>query len=284
MSTDLQIRQMTTRDIPAGMRLKDLEGWNQTEKDWMRLLQLESATCFVAVRDGEVCGTVAALRYGRHVGWIGMVLVDPRFRNQGIGKRLLDHGLSYLDSQGVETIKLDATPMGHSLYLSRGFSDEYEIERWDGIAVPQKKTAIQQMEPEDIRRVCDRDARLFGADRSRLLAALWQEAPEFTAVAYSGREVTGYFFGRVGRRAHYLGPWVAAGNSELAGQLLMEFLNRASGERIFVDICMKHPDAKSILERIGFSRQRTLMRMYRGPNKHPGEPSMICSISGPELG
>jgi GNAT superfamily N-acetyltransferase len=284
MSTDLEIRQMATRDIPAGMRLKDLEGWNQTERDWMRLLQLEFATCFVAVRDGEVCGTVAALRYGRHVGWIGMVLVDPRFRNQGIGKRLLDHGLSYLDSQGVETIKLDATPMGHSLYLSRGFADEYEIERWDGIAAPQKKTAMQQMGPEDIRRVCDRDAGLFGADRSRLLTALWHEAPEFTAVAYSGREVAGYFFGRVGRRAHYLGPWVAAGNSELAGQLLMEFLNRASGERIFVDICMKHPDAKSILERIGFNRQRTLMRMYRGPNGHPGEPSMICAISGPELG
>jgi len=47
---------------------------------------------------------------------------------------------------------------------------------------------------------------------------------------------------------------------------------------------MKHPDAKSILERIGFNRQRTLMRMYRGPNGHPGEPSMICAISGPELG
>ena len=124
MSADVEIRQMTTRDIPAGMRLKDLEGWNQTEKDWMRLLQLESATCFVAVRDGEVCGTVAALRYGRHVGWIGMVLVDPRYRQQGIGKRLLDHSLAYLDSQGVETVKLDATPAGHSLYQARGFADE----------------------------------------------------------------------------------------------------------------------------------------------------------------
>ncbi len=271
-------------DIPAGMRLKDLEGWNQTERDWMRLLQLESARCFVAVRGGEVCGTVAALRYGAHVGWIGMVLVDPRHRHQGIGKSLLDHGLSYLDNQGVETVKLDATPAGHSLYVTRGFADEYEIERWEGIAAPQKRTAMRQMEAEDLRRVCDRDAVLFGADRARLLTALWQEAPEYTAVAYSAREVAGYFFGRIGRRARYLGPWVAGGDRELAEQLLTEFLNRASGERVFVDVCVKHPDARSILEGVGFGCQRTLTRMYRGPNRHPGIPSMICSISGPELG
>ena len=275
---------MTSRDIPAGMRLKDLEGWNQTERDWMRLLQFDSGRCFVAVRGGEVCGTVAALRYGAHVGWIGMVLVDPRYRQQGIGKRLLDHSLAYLDSQGVETVKLDATPAGHSLYQARGFADEYEIERWEGIAAPQRKTAMRQMESEDIRRVCDRDATLFGADRTRLLTALWQEAPEYTAVVYSGREVAGYVFGRIGRCAHYLGPWVAGGNSEVAEQLLMEFLSRAGGERVFVDVCLKHPNAKSILVRVGFSRQRTLTRMYRGPNRHPGEPSMICSISGPELG
>jgi hypothetical protein len=117
-----------------------------------------------------------------------------------------------------------------------------------------------------------------------MLTALWQEAPEYTAVAYSGCEVTGYFFGRIGQRAHYLGPWIAVGNSELAEQLLTDFLNRTRGERIFVDVCVKHPDARSILEGIGFSRQRTQARMYRGPNRHPGEPSKICAISGPELG
>jgi hypothetical protein len=140
------------------------------------------------------------------------------------------------------------------------------------------------MGSEDIHRVCARDAAVFGADRARLLTALWQEAPEYTAVEYSGCEVAGYYFGRIGRRAYYLGPWIAGGDSGLAERLLMDFLNRASGERIFVDVCVRHPDARSILEGIGFSLQRTLTRMYRGPNRHPGEPSMICAISGPELG
>ncbi len=275
---------MTSRDISAGMRLKDLEGWNQTERDWMRFLQFEPGGCFVAVKAGEVCGTLIALRYGLHLGWIGMVLVDQQYRHQGIGTGLLDEGLAYLDRHGIETAKLDATPTGRSLYHTRGFADEYEIERWEGIAPSMNQTRVRRMESRDVPRVCAYDATLFGADRTRLLTKLWEDEPEYTAVAYSNSEVAGYFFGRNGFRAHYLGPWVAGGNSELAEQLLMEFLSRAGGERIFVDICLENPHAKSMTERIGFTRQRKLTRMYRGPNRYPGKPSLICSIAGPEFG
>jgi len=284
MSTDIEIRQMTPRDIPAAMRLKELAGWNQTERDWMRYLAFEPEGCFVAVRGGIVCGTVIAQRYGTDLGWIGMVLVDPEHRHQSIGTRLLDRGLDFLDRQGIETVKLDATPEARSLYLARGFKDEYEIERWGGIAAPKQNPGIRRIEFHDMGRICACDAMVFGADRTRLLTALWQEAPEYTAVAHSGGEVAGYFFGRAGSRAHYLGPWVAGGNGELAEQLLVEFLSRAAGERVFVDICLENPDARPIMEAIGFSHQRRLTRMYRGPNRSPGKPSMICGIAGPELG
>ena len=284
MSTDIEIRQMTPQDVSAGMRLKELAGWNQTERDWMRYLAFEPEGCFVAVRGGIVCGTAIAQRYGTDLGWIGMVLVDPEHRHQSIGTRLLDRGLDFLDRQGIETVKLDATPEARSLYLARGFKDEYEIERWGGIAAPKQNPGIRRIEFHDMGRICACDAMVFGADRTRLLTALWQEVPGYTAVAHSGGEVTGYFFGRTGSLAHYLGPWVAWGDAELAEQLLMEFLIRVGGERAFVDICLENPDARPIMEAIGFSHQRRLTRMYRGPNRSPGKPSMICGIAGPELG
>lgn len=37
-NTKIHIRLMTKTDIPAGMRLKDLAGWNQTPEDWLRFL------------------------------------------------------------------------------------------------------------------------------------------------------------------------------------------------------------------------------------------------------
>ena len=45
------LRPMTAADIPAGMRLKDEAGWNQTESDWAMILNASPGGCFVAVMD-----------------------------------------------------------------------------------------------------------------------------------------------------------------------------------------------------------------------------------------
>ena len=55
---------MTIADVPQGMRLKELAGWNQTEADLHRFLQLQPDGCFVAEVDGQVVGTVTAVIFG----------------------------------------------------------------------------------------------------------------------------------------------------------------------------------------------------------------------------
>src|SRR5437867_4306939 len=66
---DLAIRLMAAPDISAGMRLRELAGWNQTEEDWRRFLEFEPDGCFVALQNGRVCGTAATLAYERRFGW-----------------------------------------------------------------------------------------------------------------------------------------------------------------------------------------------------------------------
>src|SRR2546426_10308735 len=48
-----RLRVMTEADIPAGMRLKELAGWNQTPSDWERFLRASPAGCSVAERSEE---------------------------------------------------------------------------------------------------------------------------------------------------------------------------------------------------------------------------------------
>src|SRR5262249_51572163 len=71
------LRAMTPADIPDGLRLSQLAGWNQTFADWKRFLELAPEGAFVACVDARVCGTVTTVRYGNRVGWVGMVLTDP---------------------------------------------------------------------------------------------------------------------------------------------------------------------------------------------------------------
>src|SRR6476659_1332584 len=127
----LQIRLLFESDIAAAMRLKDAAGWNQTEADWRRLLLLEPHGCFCAIKDGRVVGTTTTTTYGEDLAWIGMVLVDPDYRGQGIATKLMNVALNYLKEK-VQTVKLDATPLGKPVYEKFGFQIESLVERWRG--------------------------------------------------------------------------------------------------------------------------------------------------------
>src|SRR5689334_12543816 len=127
----IEIRLLFESDIPAAMRFKEAAGWNQTEEDWRRLLALEPNGCFAAVKDGRLLGTTTTTTYGNDLAWIGMVLVDPHERRQGIATRLMNVALDYLKGK-VATVKLDATAQGKPVYKRFGFRVESLVERWTG--------------------------------------------------------------------------------------------------------------------------------------------------------
>ncbi len=275
---------MTETDIAHGVHLSTIAGWNQSEQDWRRFLELQQEGCFVAVRGGFVVGTVTTISYEKKLGWIGMVLVDPKARKYGIGTRLLEKGIESLRLAGTETLKLDATPMGHVIYDRLGFQAEYQVERWEVASASSADVPeLPIMQEPDITSICERDQQVFGADRSALLRRLWEENPRCTAVVYRGGRVSGYMLGRRGRRAHYLGPWIAD-DAATARSLLLEFMARFRGAPVYVDICLQNPAAREIIERAAFRCQRSMTRMYQGPNRYPGQLTKIFGIAGPELG
>ena len=112
------IRAMRPADIPAAMRLKDIEGWNQTQSDWNIFLTNNSDLCLVADLNGSVIGTAAAINYSNNVSWISMVLVDKEFRGLGISGTLLTGLIENLTS--CKSVKLDATPAGMKVYEKIG--------------------------------------------------------------------------------------------------------------------------------------------------------------------
>jgi GNAT superfamily N-acetyltransferase len=294
---------MTKADIPAGMKLKEIAGWNQTPSDWERFLDSSPQGCFVAESGGQVVGTATTIVYEGRFAWIGMVLVDPAHRGQGLGTKLLKRTIEFLDSQRVPTIKLDATPQGKPIYEKLGFVPEFEIERRTLIRPFWEATCPPPEEPEEITEIFPLDLEVFGADRSSLLLSLHCDAPQFTqAIRGRGRPirdavgrlhfthairqqgaVVGYALGRHGSRADHLGPWVARDEST-ARELLDAFLRVSPRETVYVDCVRANPWALRLLRNRGFELARPLTRMYRGPNHYPGRFELLCAILGPEFG
>lgn len=272
---------MTGTDIPEAVRLKEIARWNQTAVDWERLLSASPEGCFVAEHDGRVIGTSTTIVYENRFAWIGMLLVEPQYRGNGIGIALLERAIGYLDSRKIGSMKLDATPQGKILYRKLGFVSEYEVERWmlkrrpDGKAVKQAPVAI-----DDVLRL---DREIFGADRSGLLRSISDQAPDFTLIARQEDDVTGYLFGRRGSLADHLGPWMAK-SEDAAATLLDEFLRRSDRELLFVDCMVENPWALPLVQARGFEFSRPLTRMFRGRNEYPGQPELLCAILGPEFG
>lgn len=285
----MRLRTMTRTDIPAGIRLKEIAGWNQTAADWERFLNASPEGCFVAEVGGKVCGTATTISYEKRFAWVGMVLVDPEYRSQGIGTKLLERAIEYLDTSKIPTVKLDATPLGRPLYEKLGFVAEYDIERWTlkRLAGQGANASLRELpaslSSEALEVICKADRDIFGADRSSLLKSLHEAEPAFSASLSNAGGLSGYAFGRRGSFADHLGPWMSR-DAETARRLLEAFVIRSSRETLVVDCLKANLGAADLLKSFGFSYSRPLTRMYRGANDYPGRQEFLWAIMGPEFG
>jgi GNAT superfamily N-acetyltransferase len=278
------LRPMRATDIDVGLRLCRASGWNQVRRDWEQFLALSPDSGCVAEHDGHVVGTVTTVRYGTRFAWIGMVLVDPAVRGRGIGTRLLDGAMALLSD--VPRLCLDATAAGHALYLSRGFTEETQIHRLQGVptllAHP-SPGGVRPMREQDLAAVCALDEPVFGADRVAMLRWMWHGAPEYAWVADAGGRLTGYAFGRHGHDFEHLGP-VVAEDGETALRLASTCLSAHRGRPFVVDAPLGQRSWRQSLEALGFSHQRPLIRMARGSGDIPGDLSRQFAVLGPEFG
>ena len=277
----LHIRPMTAADVPLGMRLKQQASWNQTEADWRRFLELEPNGCFVADLDRQSVATLTTCLFGP-VAWIAMVLVDAVVRGRGIGTALMTHALEFLDEQGVQTVRLDATPLGQPLYEKLGFVAEYTLARHEGIpATTGERPEVQSLAIEQLDRLAQLDRAITGTDRRKLLVRLAREQPQTVRVVQREGELWGFAAARRGARAWQIGPCLALGD---AGPLLLaDAWHRYAGQAVFIDVPAGNTAATALVEAQELKVQRHLLRMSRGMPICERVEALWAS-SGPEKG
>ncbi len=286
MNESLHLRCLTAPDLAFAHGLSLKAGWNQTPNDWHRLLAHEPEGCFLAEWNGIPVGTATTTRYGTEVAWIGMMLVDSEFRRHGIGKALMTRCLDYLQGCQVQSIKLDATPLGKTLYDRLGFVSEWTLCRWEhsrfNSATVMPFDSVRAWKPADETKLRVFDHAAFGCDRFKMLGALVQTGQP-TLVRTVDQRLTGFGCLRRGERATYLGP-VVADSTEAARELIETLLVSPPSPAIFWDIPDQNLAAIQLAKELGFRQQRQLIRMYLGANPSPGQPLHQFAIAAPEIG
>jgi len=287
ISRVLKLRAMTSRDIPAGMRLCRAAGWNQLEEDWRVFLDTAGSGAFLVKKEERVVGTAAFLRYDSFA-WVAMMLVDPEERGAGIGAQLLEETVAAVSD--LDCIGLDATPLGEPLYRRFGFTNDYALVRTkatiDTARFGAPSGRARRMMRPDLSAVLARDREVFGADRGRLLRSLLLRAPECAWVVKEavkeGDAVRGYCFGRPGRLYHLLGP-VVADDRDTARDLVTACCANLDGKSFAIDAPRLDSEWVAWLGSVGFLEERPFVRMFLEGHKHPGIPARQYAIGGPEF-
>jgi GNAT superfamily N-acetyltransferase len=201
-------------------------GWNQNDRDVGRVIDLDPKGAFCAhLRGGDfdipvATGVVTPL--GLHHSWIGMILVHPELRRQGVATAIMQHLLRHAIDAGKVINGLDATPMGSTVYVSLGYVGTFRI--WRSVfqtAEFAEATArrARPIEKDMLEEVIRYDNTCF-LERGNVLRALYADA-EGQAFFYPDDQgqVAGYGFGRPGRIRPFVGPLVAD-SPEVAADLL----------------------------------------------------------------
>ncbi len=277
------VRPMAAEDIAAGLRLCRASGWNQLAEDWHVFVDSPGSGALLIERAGNVLGTAAYISYDA-LSWIAMMLVDPAERGAGLGGELLANTLDAL--AGAPCVGLDASPAGEPLYRRYGFVGDYSLARTkatiDGSRFPEPAGPARRMLESDLPAVCGRDREVFGADRSRLLAALFGRAPECAWVSYDAAGVAGYTFGRPGYLYHQFGPVVAA-DAATASEMVTRCLSQLGGITFAIDVPLLDAEWLDFLKSAGFVEERRFLRMFLRGHVHPGIPARQYAICGPEF-
>ena len=279
------IRTMSEDDLPFGLQLSRVAGWNQLAADWELYFKASDGYSFIAMHNGKKAGTVTTINYNNKLSWIGMVLVDPAIRRAGVGTALLTKAIESCEGRGA--IMLDATPEGRNLYLTLGFEDDCRLSRMrvrspstQLLDAPLKCTP---MRPAQLNQVIEYDGKIFGTKRQVVIRHLFEEHKRYAFVYKQAGQICGFCLGRSGYDSEQIGP-IMANNEEIAQSLLISALKVSKKKNVIIDCLDDQDDFYQILESLGFEQERPLIRMFKG--QRPKSVNMLkqYAISGPELG
>lgn len=277
------VRPMRRDEIDLPIDLAAREGWNPGLHDAACFHAADPGGFLVAEQDGQPVGCISAVSYGGGFGFIGLFIVLPQHRGQGIGRRLWAAARARLAGH---VVGLDGVPAQQAYYRRNGFELAWENARFTGPAGPAAggvPASIVPLRSVDFAALCADDRRVFPAAREAFLRA-WLAMPDAVGLAWLAQgRLAGWGVIRRCRDGHKIGPLVAD-DAAIAAALYAALCGSVpAGDAVFLDVPLPNAAAVALAQQQGLRSVFHTARMVDG-SAPPCELHRVYGITSFELG
>ncbi|WP_251367298.1 GNAT family N-acetyltransferase [Polynucleobacter sp. JS-JIR-II-50] len=138
---EILIKPWTEAEIAAFLVRQEVFIWEQKVPAELELDEFDpSATHALAHLNGRCIGTGRLVDLGGRQAQIGRMAVLTQFRNQGIGRKILEKLIDLAKSQGAESIVLHSQVAAIPFYQKLGFKPEGPI--YDEAGMPHRNMML----------------------------------------------------------------------------------------------------------------------------------------------
>lgn len=260
----MRIRQMRRDDLDFALALTTAEGWMSTKLDFEEILAHDSEGSFVGECNGKAIGMVCTVPYDRF-GFIGNLIVLPKWRERGYGEGLMLHAMDYLDSRGVTIHMLDGVEKAISLYEKLGFQKIAKSLRLEGRLKGGEMQGVRPITHQDLDRLTEFDSDCFGSRRRVFLETRQENFPGLCFLGEEDNRILGYIMGSRSGESTRIGPWVVSEGNGTAENLLSSLAQAAQDCLLRVGVLENNHAAGSLLKRKGFREVSFSWRMSTSP-------------------
>lgn len=283
----MTVRTMSEADIDFVLKKTTEEHWEYSRIEIERILDIDRSGSFVW-DDGELKGFVTSVHCGR-TGVIGHLLVTAPVRGKGIGRKLLDEAVAYLEDQGMDSVIVYATAAGRRVYDAVGFrvdntvvSGGYEFSNDQQMAsVP----TCPRVTPDDLDDIISLDERYFGDDRSQIIRRLYSEFPQDCYKVERDDAIRGFIFGRRTPLMSDIGPWLSTSGRKADAKMLLDtMISSIPIKRVDFALFVDNKHVFELVSPFKTVKNYTSKLMVKGERRYTGALEDVYSNIAFELG
>lgn len=282
---DLELQQLNIEGAKTLLDWARMEGWNPGNHDYEVFWKTDPEGFYGFYLDNQLIAGGAVISYGGEYGFMGLFIVHPDFRGNGIGKKLwyLRRDLLLKRLKDGASIGMDGVVDMQPFYNQGGFEIAFKDERYERYGMSAEVNEhISEIEKNDFDRIEHYDRLCFGFKRTEFLQN-WLTLPGSKAFKYSvGNTLKGYAVIREVNPGFKIGP-LFADDEEVAEELYKSCLNSAIGQLVYLDIPTTNEEAVNLVKKYDAKYVFECARMYYG--KEPETPiNKVFGITTFELG